>query len=85
MLKFGIFLIDDMIEFLGYELMQVQWFNFGNALMKYTNDKSCVLRQAACYGLGILAVNTPNNALNSEYCLTWLQSLVEAIKIPKGS
>lgn len=53
MLKFGIFLIDDIVEYLGYDLLPNEWSSFGTVLMKYINEKSCVLRQAACYGLGI--------------------------------
>lgn len=64
MLKFGIFLIDDMVEFLGYELLQSQWVNFSQVLIKYICEKSCVLRQAACYGLGIFASMTPSSVLN---------------------
>jgi hypothetical protein len=66
MLKFGIFLIDDMVEYLGFEMLQQQWFTFSHALLKYTQEKSCVLRQAACYGLGIFAENTPNSILTTE-------------------
>jgi hypothetical protein len=34
--KFGIFLIDDMLEYLGYSVLQAEWFDFGNILAKYT-------------------------------------------------
>ncbi len=53
--KFGIFLIDDMVEFLGYEILKAEWLDFGSILTKYTQEKSVVLRQASCYGLGIFA------------------------------
>jgi hypothetical protein len=53
--KFGIFLIDDMIEYLGYDILQEQWANFGDILGKFTQEKSVVLRQAASYGLGMFA------------------------------
>ena len=36
MLKFGIFLIDDIVEYLGYDLLPKEWFQFGNLLLKYT-------------------------------------------------
>jgi hypothetical protein len=52
MLKFGIFLIDDMVEFLGYEILAPNWSSFEQVLLRYVCEKSCVLRQAACYGLG---------------------------------
>lgn len=85
MLKFGIFLIDDMVEFLGYELLNAHWASFSTILVTYTNEKSCVLRQAACYGLGVFAERTPNNVLNGEAIQIWMNALIESIKIPKGS
>lgn len=85
MLKFGIFIIDDMVEYLGYELLQAQWLHFGNALLKYTSEKSCVLRQASSYGLGILAKSTPTNVVTAEIVSHWLHALIESVKIPKGT
>ena len=64
MLKFGIFLIDDIVEFLGYDLLPNEWATFATVLLKYTSENSCILRQAACYGLGIFAEKTPSNILN---------------------
>ena len=57
--KFAIFLIDDMVEHLGYERLQANWFYFSNILINFTREKNCELRQAACYGLGVLAEKTP--------------------------
>lgn len=85
MLKFGIFLIDDMVEFLGYELLQAHWASFSQVLLKYTSEKSCVLRQAACYGLGIFASMTPSSVLTAENVDVWLQALYESVKVAKGS
>lgn len=70
--KFGIFLIDDMIEFLGYEILRAEWFDFGNILVKYSQEKSCILRQAACYGLGIFAENTPAGVINPDFLRNYL-------------
>ena len=53
--------------------------------MKYINEKSCVLRQAACYGLGIFGSKTPSSILNVDTIQLWLNTLLEAVKIPKGS
>lgn len=84
MLKFGIFLIDDMVEYLGYDMLQSHWGSFSQVLLRYTPEKSCVLRQAACYGLGVLAQNTPSDVMNPETIQIWLQALYDAVKIPKG-
>lgn len=85
MLKFGIFLIDDIVEFLGYDLLPNEWASFATVLLKYTSENSCVLRQAACYGLGIFAERTPSNILNADTIQLWLNALLEAVKIPKGN
>ena len=84
MLKFGIFLIDDVVEYLGYELLPKEWFEFGNLLLKYVCQKNCVLRQAACYGLGVFGQNTPTSVLQTDTISVWLTNLIEAIKISKG-
>jgi len=53
--KFGIFLVDDMVEYLGYQLIGDKWLNLLEALIKYSNSKVCYVRQAAVYGIGIFA------------------------------
>lgn len=83
--KFGIFLIDDMVEFLGYERLFEQWSQFSNILVNFTRDKNCELRQAACYGLGVLGEKTPVNSLAPEVIDGWLQALVKSSKMPKGN
>lgn len=60
--KFGLFLIDDMVEFLGFDLMSAKWNDFATALKMFAQDKSCQVRQAAVYGIGIFAISTPTNA-----------------------
>jgi len=42
--KFGIFLVDDMIEFLGYKLIADKWLNLLEALLKYATSKTCFVR-----------------------------------------
>jgi hypothetical protein len=82
--KFGIFLIDDMVEYLGYDILQAEWFQFANILAKFSQEKSCILRQAACYGLGIFAESTPAGVMNADALQNYLNSLINAAKIPKG-
>jgi hypothetical protein len=82
--KFGIFLIDDMIEYLGYDVLQNEWFDFANILANFSQQKSCILRQAACYGLGIFAENTPAGVMNPEVLPNYLNYLINAAKLPKG-
>lgn len=42
--KFAIFLIDDMIEFLGIEMIGDKWPALSEALIKYATDKVCYVR-----------------------------------------
>jgi hypothetical protein len=82
--KFGLFLIDDMVEYLGFELLQVRWNDFLMPLLKYSLDKNVVTRQAACYGLGVYAQNTPPLVFKP-FIEASLKVLVDAANIPKGS
>lgn len=59
MYKFGIFLVDDMIEYLGYSILPAIWGDFYKVFLKFCLNKSVTVRQASCYGLGIYAQNTP--------------------------
>ena len=43
------------------------------------------MRQAACYGLGVFASNTPSSVINPGMIEAWLQALINAAKIAKGS
>ena len=73
-----------MVEYLGYDLLQSHWSSFSQVLVKYTAEKSCVLRQGACYGVGILAQSTPTAVVNAETVRIWLEALHNAVKEPKG-
>ena len=42
--KFGIFLVDDMVEYLGYQLIGDKWLNLLEALIKYSTSKTCYVR-----------------------------------------
>ena len=42
--KFGIFIIDDMVEYLGYEMLASKWNDFATALKMFALDKSCKVR-----------------------------------------
>jgi len=36
MYKFGIFIIDDMVEFLGYNRLKEHWLHFGDVLVQFS-------------------------------------------------
>ena len=80
--KFGIFLIDDMIEHLGIELIPNEWPHLAEALLRYSTDKTCFVRQASLYGIGVLAEKSKDVfASIAEPCVT---KILEALKIPRG-
>jgi len=44
MYKFGLFIIDDMIEHLGIELIPDKWPSLCEALLKFATHKNCAVR-----------------------------------------
>lgn len=80
--KFGLFLIDDMIEFLGLELIPDKWPHLSEALIRFSADKSCPVRQAAVYGIGVLAEKS--REIFAQMAPQCINSLYEALKIPIG-
>ena len=42
--KFGVFLVDDMIEFLGIELIPEEWPYLSEALLRYAKDHNTGVR-----------------------------------------
>ena len=60
-IKMGLFILDDMVEFLGQELLNEIWDNISQILMKYVSSPICTLRQASSYGLGEFIHHTKNN------------------------
>lgn len=63
--------------------MQDEWPDFEQILTTFLNNKKCTVRQAACYGLGVLAQQTPANLRSSEAALNWLNQLEIALKTEK--
>lgn len=56
--KMGLYIIDDMIEFLGQNSLPHLWSDLARTILTYADDKEPFLRQAAVYGIGEFAVNT---------------------------
>lgn len=82
--KFGLFLIDDMIEFLGSDIVGSEiWVNFQSVFVEFCLNQNCIVRQAASYGLGIYAEKTPGE-LFRPFIEKSLQCLMEAIQLPQG-
>jgi len=55
-LKFGLFVLDDMIEHLGPSFFPpADYSMIVETMIKFSNNKSASLRQASCYGIGVIA------------------------------
>ena len=59
--KMGLFIMDDMVEFLGQELLNEIWPNIAKILVTFIDVTNCELRQAASYGLGEFIKHTKVN------------------------
>jgi hypothetical protein len=56
--KMGLFILDDMIEFLGQNLLQNIWTDIARIILSYADSKVTELRQASCYGIGEFCKHT---------------------------
>lgn len=57
--KMGIYLVDDIVEFLGQDSMPNElWQQMAKALVTFASHEECSLRQASLYGLGMFAKET---------------------------
>jgi len=56
--KMGLFILDDMIEFLGQNLLQNIWTDIARIILSFADSKVTELRQAACYGIGEFCKHT---------------------------
>lgn len=81
--KFGVYLIDDIIEFVGPTLVPDQWPMLSDAILRYAVSQNDAVRQAACYGLGILATRT-DPAVFAQWSDPILKALAAAIAVPVG-
>eukprot|EP01016_Furgasonia_blochmanni_P040096 TRINITY_DN5079_c0_g1_i7.p1 TRINITY_DN5079_c0_g1~~TRINITY_DN5079_c0_g1_i7.p1 ORF type:complete len:348 (+),score=120.14 TRINITY_DN5079_c0_g1_i7:414-1457(+) len=81
--KFGIFIVDDMIEHLGIELIPNEWPHLSEALIRYATDKNCAVRQAAVYGIGVLAEKSKE--IFGAMAGLCLKTLEAAYHVPQGN
>lgn len=82
--KMGMFLIDDIVEYLGQDYIPSDiWDQMGKALTKYGADEECQLRQAALYGIGMYAQMTKTGFEN--YAYDMISKIYGALSIPKDN
>jgi hypothetical protein len=78
--RFGLFLIDDMVEYLGIEFLGADWTQLGEALLKYAVNKSVTVRQASFYGIGLLSTAAKEHF--EVFFQRAIEALIQGIEIP---
>ena len=79
-MKFVLFIFDDMVEFLGPEFLGPIFPEIVNQICSYASSKFSAIRQAAVYGIGMIAQH--GGTAFSTSSLQCLQSLKAAISYP---
>ena len=57
--KFALFIVDDIVEFIGPERLGEIWMQLKDPLLSHLSASGPEVRQAACYGLGVFAQRCP--------------------------
>jgi len=78
-IKMGIFIADDMIEYLGQDYLKNVWNDLSKAVINFCDNSDCSIRQAACYGIGVFAQHTKFDF--NLYFNTCLDALVRALAV----
>jgi hypothetical protein len=82
MYKFGLYFIDNLIEYIGMELLVNEWSFLGEAVMKFAVHKKAEVRHPAAYGIGLFAQQTKEGFQN--YSDVAVKALINGIQLPKG-
>ena len=82
-ISMGIFIIDDMIEYLGQQFLGDYWGELVKTLIIYTTNEDHIIRRAANYGIGEIAKFTISNwnLISNDA----LNSLFKSLSIPEDS
>ena len=76
--KFLLFILDDMVEFLGPDYLGPVYPAVCQQICSYTNSKYAAIRQAAVYGIGMIAQHGGAAfAALSQGCLESLKAAIE--------
>ena len=77
-LKFGIYTMVDMVEFLGPELLGQHYLLIAQQIIKFCNHSISPIRQAAAYGIGIMAEKGGQSySLIAPQCMQGLQVAID--------
>lgn len=82
--KMGMYLIDDIVEFLGQDYIDSNvWNEMAQALNTYATHQTPSLRQPALYGIGMFAKNTTKGFENYSY--EFINKIVTALNLPSDN
>lgn len=76
--KFALFILDDMVEFLGYQYLGDNYAQVAKQIIQFCNSPVPAIRQAASYGIGIMAQNGGDSyRIVANDCLAGLKVAIE--------
>lgn len=55
--KFALFVMDDMVEYLGPEILGAQYVHVAQQIIRFSGAPNPAMRQASSYGIGVMAKN----------------------------
>lgn len=80
-ISMGIFIIDDMMQYLGQQFLGAYWSDLVKTLILYTTNSDHIIRRAANYGLGEVAEWTVQDF--NLYAVDALNGLYQSLVIPE--
>jgi len=80
-ISMGIFIIDDMMQYLGQQFLGPYWSDLIKTLILYTNNPDHIIRRAANYGIGEVAEWTVQDF--NLYAIDSLNGLYQSLAIPE--
>lgn len=82
MYKFGLYFIDNLIEYIGMEPLANEWSFLGEAVMKFAVHKKAEVRHPAAYGIGLFAQQTKEGF--QSIADVAVKAIINGIQLPKG-
>jgi len=79
--KMGIFIVDDLIENLGQDILKDIWDDIAKIMIMFNSHNIIEIRRAASFGIGLFAKHTKVNF--SKYSSDCLNCLVNGLKVQK--
>ncbi|CAI2371015.1 unnamed protein product [Moneuplotes crassus] len=83
--KLGIYIINDVVEHVGLEILEEKYEECFHAFVKCSKNENPTIRQAGVYGIGVTLARSCKVQLFGKYSVDAIQTLKEAIEIDCGS